>query len=83
MAHHKSAIKHIKTSEARRQRNRLWKTRLRNATKKLATAPEGEKTERASTVVSVLHRSTARRVLHRNKAARLQARVDRTRSGKR
>ena len=35
MAHHKSALKRIKLSEAQRDRNRAYKTRMKTAVKKV------------------------------------------------
>jgi len=73
MAHHKSAIKRLRTNELRRKRNVSVKSRIRTMTKKAAEAVEqGAETapELVRETVAVIDRAASKGVLHANTAAR-------------
>lgn len=76
----KSAEKRVRQNEKRRRRNRAWKTRAREARKKVLEAIENE--EDADTVrelereaVRLLDRAAGKGVFHENKSARLKSRL--------
>ena len=76
----KSALKRLRSSERRRIRNRMIRTRTRTALKKArvaiaedAMAPTTEAAIRQA--VSALDRAVTKGVLHRNNAARRKARL--------
>ena len=80
MANHKSALKRVRQSETRRARNRINKTKVKNAVKKVRTAL-GESPEAAAealkAAMSALGRAAAKGTLHRRNAARRTARLAR------
>jgi len=70
MANHKSALKRIRTSAARRLRNRYQAKTTRNAIKKLRnTTDANEAKSLLPRVVSMLDRLAKKNVIHKNKAA--------------
>ena len=80
MANTKSAIKQIRVSERKRQRNRPVKTRVKNALGKAVTAIAGdvaaEDTLAAVTeAISQLDRAASKGVIHANNAARRKSRL--------
>lgn len=77
MANHKSAIKRIAQSEKKRLRNRITKTRVKNAVKKVyATAQAGETTTAQLTEAqSLIDKAAKKGVIHRNTAARKISRL--------
>ena len=79
MATHKSAIKRAKQSEARRQRNRVVKTRVKSVVKEVRIALEKQSAEEAKTAlqnaVPVIDRAVSKGVLHHRTAARKIARL--------
>lgn len=73
MANTKSAIKRIKQSEKRRQRNRATRSNLRSTLKTARTAIDAKAADSAATVheaIRTLDRAVTRGVMHRNTAAR-------------
>ena len=79
MANHKSALKRVKQSELRRQRNRSRKTQMKNAIKKLEEAmvsknPETA-AERLKEAIAVIDRTASNGVIHKNKASRKISRL--------
>lgn len=78
MANTKSAIKHIRTSEKRRLRNRAVKsvarTRVKLARASISTAP-GEALESVTAAIAALDKAAQRGVIHRNNAARRKSRL--------
>jgi len=80
LANHKSALKRARQSETRRARNRVNKTKVKNAVKKVRAAL-GESPEAAAealkAAMSALGRAAARGALHRRNAARRTARLAR------
>lgn len=70
MANHKSSIKRIKTSAAKRLRNRYQAKTTRNAIKKLrATTSKEEAATLLPRVISMLDRLAKKNVIHKNKAS--------------
>ena len=73
MANTKSAIKRIRTSEKRRQRNRAVRTRVRSVLKTARTAltTSGEDARPAVLqAIRTLDKAVTKGVIHRNTAAR-------------
>jgi len=74
LANHKSAIKRAKQSEARRQRNRARKTRMKNVVKSLETAIQSKAVDAAveglKEAISIIDKTAAHGVIHKNKASR-------------
>lgn len=81
MANHKSAIKRAKQSEARRLRNRMRKTRMKNVIKDVQEAISSNSTElvmeRLRQAVSTIDRTAGKGVIHKNNAARKISRLTR------
>jgi len=70
MANHKSALKRIRTSAAKRLRNRYQAKTTRNAIKKLRNTTDPiEAKVLLPRVVSMLDRLAKKNVIHKNKAA--------------
>jgi len=74
VANHKSALKRIRTTEKKRQRNRLFKTRARTEMKKARAAIADGNVEAAReatlTAVRTLDKAAGKGILHPNNAAR-------------
>ncbi len=80
MANHKSALKRIRTSERRRERNHLVITSTRTAVKKarLATQPGAEPQNAREAIVAAirsLDKAASKGVLHKNNVARRKSRL--------
>jgi len=74
MANHKSALKRIRTNEAKRLTNRYQHRTTRNAIKKLREMDKAkEATEFLPAVVSMIDKLTKKNVIHANKAANLKS----------
>jgi small subunit ribosomal protein S20 len=75
----KSAIKRVKTSEARNAQNVTVKSSMRTAVKKAEAAIVNEDTAAAKTAyadaVSRLDKAAAKGLIHKNAAARKQSRL--------
>ena len=76
MANHKSALKRIRSSAAKRLRNRYQAKTTRNAIKKLrnTTSPEEAK-ELLPRVTSMLDRLAKKNVIHKKKASNNKSRL--------
>ncbi len=78
MANHKSALKRARQSETRRTRNRVNKTKVKNAVKQ-ARAALGEPTEVSAEALkkamSALDQAASKGTLHRRNASRRIARL--------
>ncbi len=77
MANHKSAIKRIAQSEKKRLRNRIVKTRVKNAVKKVnAAVNTGEETTLQLTAAqSLIDKAAKKGVIHKRTAARKISRL--------
>ena len=76
MANHKSALKRIRSSNAKRLRNRYYHKTARNAVRKLrATTKKKEAEELYPKVSSMLDKLAKRNVIHKNKAANLKRKL--------
>ena len=79
MANHKSAMKRLRSSEKRRQRNRIVRGSTRTSVKKARTSITGKDMAVAEAAVhdavSALDRAAAKGVIHKNNAARRKSRL--------
>ena len=78
MANTKAAIKHIKTSERRHQRNQAVKSSARTYVKKARTAiarNPAESQDALQAAIAALDRAATKGVIHRNNAARRKSRL--------
>ena len=74
MANHKSALKRIRSDEAKRLRNRYQHKTTRNAVKKLREMENKEEAEELfPSVVSMLDKLAKKNIIHANKAANLKS----------
>ena len=76
MANHKSALKNIRSDEAKRSRNRLQHKTMRNALRNFQEI----KTKKAATkalpsLISKIDKLAKRNIIHTNKAANLKSKV--------
>ena len=72
----KSAEKRMRTSAARAERNRQFRSKLRTALKKVRTADNAEAAAPAfREASSLLDRAARKRIVHPNKAARAKSRL--------
>ncbi|MFC2125338.1 30S ribosomal protein S20 [Bacteroidota bacterium] len=70
MAHHKSALKRIRSSEAKRIRNKYQAKTTRTFVKKLrSTSEKSEALELFKKVSSMLDKLAKRNIIHKNTAA--------------
>lgn len=78
MAHHKSAIKRIKTNQKANESNRHYKSMMKTALKKVFENPEKENLEgNAKEAVSMLDKLARKGIIHKNKAANQKSRIAR------
>jgi small subunit ribosomal protein S20 len=76
MANHKSAIKRIRSNNAKRLTNRYYAKTTRNAVKKLrSTEDKKEATVLLPKVVAMLDKLAKKNVIHKNKAANLKSKL--------
>ncbi|WP_104736168.1 30S ribosomal protein S20 [Hanstruepera ponticola] len=74
MANHKSALKRIRSNEAKRLRNRYKHKTTRNAIKKLReTTNKKEAEELLVSVSSMIDKLAKKNIIHDNKAANLKS----------
>ncbi|PSG88758.1 30S ribosomal protein S20 [Aurantibacter aestuarii] len=74
MANHKSALKRIRSNEAKRLRNRYQHKTTRNAVKRFRELTDKKEAETLfPTVVSMLDKLAKKNVIHANKAANLKS----------
>lgn len=80
MANHKSAAKRAKQTLVKTERNRFYKTRIRNITKDVLAAVEGENKEEALKAFKVankyIHHCVAKGILKKGTAARKVSRLN-------
>jgi small subunit ribosomal protein S20 len=76
MANHKSAIKRIRTNEARRIHNRYYARTMRNLIRKFrALTEKKEANDSLPQVVSLIDKNAKRGIIHKNKAANLKSKL--------
>ena len=76
MANHKSAIKRIKSNDAKRVRNKYQHKTTRNAVRSLKAATDKVEAEKQLPVVSALLDKLAKRnIIHKNKASNLKSKL--------
>lgn len=80
MANIKSALKRMRQSAQRQQRNRGVRSRLRTAIKKYRQTGDKEKTEALAGTYSDIDRARRKGVIHKNAASRLKSRLAKKRS---
>ncbi len=74
MANHKSAIKRIRSNDAKRVENRYYAKTARTAIKKIRTATEQKPAaELLPKVSSMIDKLAKKSVIHKNKAANLKS----------
>ena len=74
MANHKSAIKRIRSNNAKRLRNMYQHKTMRNAVKVLRnTTDKKEASDLLPKVASLIDKLAKRRVIHKNKAGNLKS----------
>jgi small subunit ribosomal protein S20 len=76
MANHKSALKRIRSNEAKRLRNRYQHKTTRNAVKRLRDLDNKKEAEELlPSVVSMLDRLAKKNIIHANKAANIKSKL--------
>jgi small subunit ribosomal protein S20 len=76
MANHKSAIKRIRQTETKRQKNRLQHKTTRNAIKQLKDSTSKKEAEKLFTnVSSLLDKLAKNNIIHKNKSANLKSKL--------
>lgn len=76
MANHKSAIKRIRSNDAKRLVNRYQAKTTRTAIKKLRGEKDKKSAEKAlPKVVSMLDKLAKKNVIHKNKASNIKAKL--------
>ena len=74
MANHKSALKRIRSNEAKRVVNKYQHKTTRNAIKKLRELTDKKEAEKMfPSVVSMIDRLSKKNIIHDNKAANLKS----------
>ena len=76
MANHKSALKRIRSSETKRQRNRFQHKTTRNAIRDFKTLEKKKEAEKQfPLVVSMIDKLAKNNIIHDNKAANLKSKL--------
>jgi small subunit ribosomal protein S20 len=76
MANHKSAIKRIRESEAKRLHNRYYAKTMRNAVRKLRSTTEKSEAEKMyPAVVKIVDKLAKVNIIHKNKANNLKSKL--------
>lgn len=76
MANHKSALKRIRSNEAKRLRNKYQHKTTRNAVRNLrATTDKKEAEGMLGNVISMLDKLAKNNIIHKNKAANLKSKL--------
>jgi small subunit ribosomal protein S20 len=82
MANHKSALKRIRSNEAKRLRNRYQHKTARNAIRRLkATEDKAEATKSLPEIISMIDKLAKRNIIHSNKASNLKGKLMRQVAG--
>jgi len=75
MANHKSALKRIRSNEAKRLRNKYQHKTTRNAIKKLKEAGKDEAGKLLPTVIAMVDKLAKNNIIHKNKAANTKSKL--------
>ncbi|MDD2559903.1 MAG: 30S ribosomal protein S20 [Bacteroidales bacterium] len=76
MANHKSSLKRIRQTQARRLHNRYYAKTARNAVRNLRASTDKTEAEKMFPgVVSMLDRLAKKGIIHKNKAANLKSKL--------
>ncbi|MAD97883.1 MAG: 30S ribosomal protein S20 [Flavobacteriaceae bacterium] len=76
MANHKSALKRVRSNEAKRLRNKYQHKTTRNAVRNLrALEDKKEAEEKLPGVIGMLDKLAKRNIIHKNKAANLKSQL--------
>ena len=79
MANHKSALKRVRQTKRRTERNRFYRTRIKNIVKAVITAVEAKDVAKAEEALKKankdLHKFVSKGILHKNTAARKVSRL--------
>jgi small subunit ribosomal protein S20 len=76
MANHKSALKRIRSNEAKRLRNKYQHKTTRNAVRDLRASTDKKEAEGMLTnVISMLDKLAKNNIIHKNKAANLKSKL--------
>lgn len=76
MANHKSALKRIRSNQAKRLRNRYQHKTTRTFVKRLrTTSDKTEAQELLKTVISMLDKLAKKNIIHRNKASNQKSKL--------
>jgi small subunit ribosomal protein S20 len=80
MANHKSTIKRIRQTAKRTERNRFYRTRIKNITRDVKEAIEAADVEKAQAALKVanknFHKFVSKGILKKNTAARKVSRLN-------
>jgi small subunit ribosomal protein S20 len=76
MANHKSALKRIRSNEAKRVRNRYQHKTTRNAIKKLRSLTDKKEAQSMyPAIISMVDKLAKKNIIHKNKAANLKSKL--------
>ena len=76
MANHKSALKRIRSNEAKRLRNKYQNKTTRNAVRDLRSVEDKKDAEsKLGNVISMLDKLAKNNIIHKNKAANLKSKL--------
>jgi len=76
MANHKSALKRIRSNEAKRLRNKYQHKTTRNAVRDLRLLEDKEEAgAKLGKVISMLDKLAKNKIIHKNKAANLKSKL--------
>ena len=76
MANHKSALKRIRSNEAKRLRNKYQHKTTRNAVRDLRSSEDKKEAEgKLVKVISMLDKLAKTNIIHKNKAANLKSKL--------
>ncbi len=76
MANHKSALKRIRSNEAKRLRNKYQHKTTRNAVRDLRSVEDKKEAEvKLVKVISMLDKLAKTNIIHKNKAANLKSKL--------
>jgi len=76
MANHKSALKRIRSNEAKRLRNKYQHKTTRNAVRDLRSVEDKKEAEgKLGSVISMLDKLAKNNIIHKNKAANLKSKL--------